>query len=83
MFGSTVSTPGIFAFNGSTFSALNTHRRTICGRSDGDGRGGYAWSVTFLEYPGDVPPVLADNDLTGYSVTITVEEVIRLRITDE
>ncbi|CAM9513681.1 unnamed protein product, partial [Sphacelaria rigidula] len=45
--------------------------------SDGDGRGGYAWSVTFLEYPGDVPPVLADNDLTGYSVTITVEEVVK------
>lgn len=78
-----VSTASIFAFNDLTSSRLHFQRRTSHGRSDGDGRGGYAWSVTFLEYLGDVPPLLADNDLTGYSVTITVEEVTRLRITDE
>lgn len=44
-------------------------------RSDSDGRGGYSWSVTFLDYAGDVPLLVADSDLTGYSTTISVEEV--------
>ena len=44
-------------------------------RSDSDGRGGYSWSVTFLGYAGDVPLLVADSDLTGYSSTISVKEV--------
>lgn len=44
-------------------------------RSDSDGRGGYSWSVTFHDYVGDVPALVADNDLTGYSASITVVEV--------
>lgn len=44
-------------------------------RSDSDGRGGYSWSVTFLEYTGDVPALVADSDLTGFSVVISVVEV--------
>lgn len=42
---------------------------------ESDGRGGYSWSVTFLGYVGDVPALVADNDLTGYSATISVVEV--------
>ncbi|CAN0448848.1 unnamed protein product, partial [Scytosiphon promiscuus] len=42
-----------------------------------DGRGGYSWSVTFLGYVGDVPALLADNDLTGYSATISVVEEVK------
>lgn len=42
---------------------------------ESDGRGGYSWSVTFLEHVGDVQPLVADNDLTGYSATISVAEV--------
>lgn len=33
------------------------------------------WSVTFLEHIGDVPPLAAHSDLTGYSATIAVAEV--------
>lgn len=47
------------------------------GRSDSDGRGGYTWSVTFLDYMGDVPNLLADNDLTGYSATVSVVEGVK------
>lgn len=46
-------------------------------RSDSDGRGGYTWSVTFLGYVGDVPALVADNDLTGYSATISVVEEVK------
>lgn len=51
------------------------HTVRPCFRSDSDGRGGYAWSVTFLEYVGDVPLLVADSDLSGYSVTVSVVEV--------
>lgn len=44
-------------------------------RSEADGRGGYSWSVTFLKYMGDVPALVADSDLTGYSATVSVVEV--------
>ncbi|CAN0350569.1 unnamed protein product, partial [Ectocarpus sp. 13 AM-2016] len=46
-------------------------------RSDSDGRGGYSWSVTFHDYVGDVPALVADNDLTGYSASITVVEEVQ------
>lgn len=46
-------------------------------RSESDGRGGYSWSITFLEYVGDVPMLVADNDLTGYAATVSVSEVGR------
>lgn len=55
-----------------------THVRELrVRRSDSDGRGGYTWSVTFLDYVGDVPALVADNDLTSYSTTISVAEEVK------
>lgn len=48
-------------------------------RSAFDGRGGYLWSITFLDYVGDVPSLVAYSDLTGYSVSISVVEVRVIR----
>ena len=48
-------------------------------RSEPDIRGGYSWSVTFLEYMGDVPYLVAQSDLIGYAVTIDVVEVRKIR----
>lgn len=53
------------------------HACLRCLRSDSDGRGGYTWSVTFLGYVGDVPALVADNDLTGYSATVSVAEEVK------
>lgn len=33
--------------------------------------------MTFLDYMGDVPALVADNDLTGYSATISVVEEVK------
>lgn len=33
--------------------------------------------MTFLDYVGDVPALVADNDLTGYSATISVVEAVK------
>ncbi|KAG5186910.1 hypothetical protein JKP88DRAFT_308703, partial [Tribonema minus] len=46
-------------------------------RSDADARGGYTWSVTFTELPGDVPPMTAYNKLTGYNADVRVEQVVQ------
>lgn len=33
--------------------------------------------MTFLDYMSDVPALVADNDLTGYSATISVVEEVK------